>query len=86
MTPLLEGWPTKAKEAGLRLAPLDTNPVITCCFYKSRTVNQNCYLHWKEDKLDMEKACYKMCLPYFHDILWLTMQPKYTKQWTFFTK
>ena len=32
MTPLLEGWPTKAKEAPspheVRLAPLDTNPVF----------------------------------------------------------
>ena len=31
MTPSLEGWPTKAKEAPsaheVRLAPLDTNPV-----------------------------------------------------------
>ena len=32
MTPSLEGWPTKAKEAPsrheVRLAPLDTNPVF----------------------------------------------------------
>ena len=32
MTPTLEGWPTKAKEAPspheVRLAPLDTNPVF----------------------------------------------------------
>ena len=32
MTPSLEGWPTKAKEAPslheVRLAPLDTNPVL----------------------------------------------------------
>ena len=32
MIPLLEGWPTKAKEAPspheVRLAPLDTNPVF----------------------------------------------------------
>ena len=32
MTPSLEGWPTKAKEAPspyeIRLAPLDTNPVF----------------------------------------------------------
>ena len=32
MTPSLEGWPTKAKEAHspheVRLAPLDTNPVF----------------------------------------------------------
>ena len=32
MTPSLEGWPTKAKEAPspreVRLAPLDTNPVV----------------------------------------------------------
>ena len=37
MTPSLEGWPTKAKEAPspheVRLAPLDTNPV----FSKSRS-------------------------------------------------
>ena len=34
MTPSLEGWPTKAKEARspheVRLAPLDTNPVLQC--------------------------------------------------------
>ena len=34
MTPSLEGWPTKAKEAPspheVRLAPLDTNPVFQC--------------------------------------------------------
>ena len=34
MTPLLEGWPTKAKEAPytheVRLAPLDTNQVFQC--------------------------------------------------------
>ena len=34
MTPSLEGWPTKAKEAPspheIRLAPLDTNPVFQC--------------------------------------------------------
>ena len=32
MTPSLEGWPTKAKEAPspheVRLAPLDTNPIF----------------------------------------------------------
>ena len=32
--PLLEGWPTKAKEAPsnheVRLTPLDTNPVFLC--------------------------------------------------------
>ena len=32
MTPLLKGWPTKAKEEPspheVRLAPLDTNPVL----------------------------------------------------------
>ena len=34
MTPSLEKWPTKAKEAPspheVRLAPLDTNPVFQC--------------------------------------------------------
>ena len=34
MTPSLEGWPTKAKEAPypdeVRLALLDTNPVFQC--------------------------------------------------------
>ena len=34
MIPSLEGWPTKAKEApsphGVRLAPLDTRPVLQC--------------------------------------------------------
>ena len=34
MTPSLEGWPTKAKEAPspheVRLTPLDTNPVVVC--------------------------------------------------------
>ena len=34
MTPSLEGWPTKAKEAPspheVRLSPLDTNPVFQC--------------------------------------------------------
>ena len=34
MIPSLEGWPTKAKEAPfpheVRLAPLDTNPVVQC--------------------------------------------------------
>ena len=34
MTPSLEGWPTKAKEAPspneVRLTPLDTNPVFQC--------------------------------------------------------
>ena len=34
MTPSLEGWPTKAKEARspheVRLSPLDTNPVFQC--------------------------------------------------------
>ena len=34
MTPSLEGWPTKAKEApsphGVIMAPLDTNPVFQC--------------------------------------------------------
>ena len=34
MIPLLEGWPTKAKEAGspheVRLTPLDTNPAFQC--------------------------------------------------------
>ena len=34
MTPSLEGWPTKAKEAPspheVRLTPLDTNPVYQC--------------------------------------------------------
>ena len=34
MTPSLEGWPTKAKEAPspheVKLSPLDTNPVFQC--------------------------------------------------------
>ena len=34
VTPSLEGWPTKAKEApslqDVRLTPLDTNPVFSC--------------------------------------------------------
>ena len=34
MTPSLEGWPTKAKEAlsphEVRLAPLDTHPLFQC--------------------------------------------------------
>ena len=34
MTPSLEGWPTKAKEASspheVRLAPLDANPEFLC--------------------------------------------------------
>ena len=34
VTPSLEGWPTKAKEAPspheVRLATLDTNPVFSC--------------------------------------------------------
>ena len=34
MTPSLEGWPTKVKEAPspheIKLAPLDTNPVFQC--------------------------------------------------------
>ena len=34
MTPSLEGWPSKAKEAPsaheVRLAPVDTNPVFKC--------------------------------------------------------
>ena len=37
MTPSLEGWPTKAKEAPspheVRLAPLDTNPVFQSLGY-----------------------------------------------------
>ena len=40
MTPLLEGWPSKAKKAAssheVRLAPLDTNQVFTCLRGKER--------------------------------------------------
>ena len=32
MIPSLERWPIKAKEAPLRLTPLDTNPVFQCLF------------------------------------------------------
>ena len=40
MTPSLEGWPTKTKEAPspheVRLAPLDTNPVFQSLGAKKR--------------------------------------------------
>ena len=54
MTPSLEGWPTKAKEApsphDVRLAPLDTNPVFQSLGEK--------YLNFKVPKLRFKK-CFK---------------------------
>lgn len=45
-----------------------------------RTVNQNNYFYWKEDKLDVEKAYYKIHLSYLCDILWLkTLKPSQGK-------
>ena len=47
MTPSLEGWPTKAKEAPspheVRLAPLDTNPVFQSLSDKNNFFDSNCY-------------------------------------------
>ena len=45
MTPLLEGWPTKAKEAPylheVRMSPLDTNPVFQNLEGENTKSNQN---------------------------------------------
>ena len=48
MTPSLEGWPTKAKEASfpneVRLTPLDTNPVFQCLGDKCHQLSET-FLH-----------------------------------------
>ena len=48
MTPSLEGWPTKAKEAlspdEVRLAPLDTNPVFQSLGEVTKQVQKNSFI------------------------------------------
>ena len=70
MTPSLEGWPTKAKEAPspdeVRLAPLDTNPVFqslgVCSKLKVTKNNFNLQEWHQHKKLQMFMPANLYCL------------------------